>query len=103
MVRLVMTNSYLVIVSAEGLELLTEESTHARRFLIHRCFGRQRGREACYWAHLATENAELIHWLIQCGQQRPALWLLNQSARDAGLLAPASVNFLDETGIFFAH
>jgi len=95
-----MTESYLAIVSAGGLELLTPETEHARQFLQRRCFGVRRGQEACYWAHLATENAELIRWLIQCGQQRPALWLLNQAALSAGGVTPSPDNFLDESAIF---
>lgn len=85
-----MTNSYLVIVSAEGLELIAEETDHAERFLMRRCCGRRRERESCYWACLETMNAELIRWLVACGQHRPALWLLNEAALDAGPITPDS-------------
>ncbi len=83
-----MIDAYLAIVSANGLELLTPETEHARQFLFRRCFGVRRGREACFWAYLPSGNIELIQWLIVCGQSRPALWLLNESAIDSGLVAP---------------
>jgi len=97
-----MTNSYLAIVSDSGLELIAEESAHAERFLLRRCFGRRHSRERCYWACLDTENAELIRWLIACGQNRPALWLLNQALLDAGPVSPGPADRLGALPNFFA-
>lgn len=83
-----MTNSYLAIVSREGLLLLTEETAHARRFLSRRCFQLRTGREACYWTCLAKEKAEAIRWLISHQEWRAALWLLRESSLSAGQLLP---------------
>ncbi len=97
-----MTDAYLAIVSANGLELLTPETEHARQFLLRRCFGVRRGREVCYWACLPRENIELVQWLIICGQLRPALWLLNEAALDAGPITPTADHDLAGPEIFFA-
>lgn len=97
-----MTNSYLVIASAAGLELIVEETAHAERFLMRRCGGRRRGHESCYWAYLETKNAELIRWLVACGQRRPALWLLNQAALEAGPVALMPADQNDLASNFFA-
>ena len=83
-----MTNSYLTVVSREGLLLLTEESAHARRFLTRRCFELRPGREACYWTYLPCEKAEAIRWLISHEECRTALWLLSESSLAAGPLLP---------------
>jgi len=83
-----MTNAYLVVLSAEGVEIITEENTHARHFLLRRCFSVSCGREVCYWALLPTEKAEAIRWLILHGERLAAQWLLNESAIDSGLVAP---------------
>lgn len=96
-----MTDAYLVIVSAEGLELITRETTHARRFLARRCFDRRGNHEACYWACLPDREAKLIHWLIGCGQSRSALWVLNTAALDAGPIGPDSLGDGVSPPIFF--
>ena len=85
-----MTNSYLAVVSADGLQLLAPETKHARRFLLRRCLDVRRGHEACYWVCLQTEKVELIQWLMLCDQRRPALWLLNQLAIESGPVAPTA-------------
>lgn len=97
-----MTEAYLVIVSPAGLELIAEETAHAERFLLRRCRRRRRSHERCYWACLDTDNAQLIRWLIACGHHRPALWLLNEAAIDAGLITPEPAGFSDTPPSFFA-
>lgn len=83
-----MTDAYLVVLSAEGVEKIAEENAHARHFLLRRCFSVSCGREVCYWALLPTEKAEGIRWLILHGERLAAQWLLNESAIDSGLIAP---------------
>jgi len=83
-----MTDAYLVVLSTEGVEIITDENTHARHFLLHRCISVSCGREACYWVLLPTEKAEAIRWLILHGERLAAHWLLNESAIDSGLVAP---------------
>ncbi len=95
-----MTEAYLVIVSPTGLELIAQETAHAERFLLRRC--RRRRHERCYWACLDTENAQLIRWLIACGHHRPALWLLNEAALDAGPVSPERIGPSEGTPSFFA-
>ena len=84
-----MTNAYLVVLSREGVEIITEENAHARHFLLRRCFSVSCGREVCFWALLPTEKAEAIRWLILYGERLAAHWLLNESAVDSGMIAPA--------------
>lgn len=95
-----MTNSYLLIVSSDGLVLIANENMSTERFLARRC--RHRRHERCYWACLATENAQLIRWLIACGHHRPALWLLNEAALDAGPVMPSPANLPADAGNFLA-
>ena len=83
-----MTNSYLAIISRDGLLELTEETAHTRKFLSRRCFEFRGGREACYWTYLPREKAEAIRWLISRREQRTALWLLSESSLAAGQLLP---------------
>jgi len=83
-----MTNAYLVVLSAEGVEIIIEENAHASHFLSRRCFSVSCGREVCYWTLLPTEKAEAIRWLILHGERLAAHWLLNESAIDSGLIAP---------------
>ncbi len=83
-----MTDAYLVVLSAEGVEIITDENAHARHFLLRRCFAVNGGRESCYWALLPTQKAEAIRWLILHGERLAAHWLLNESAIDSGLVAP---------------
>ncbi len=84
-----MTDAYLVVLSKEGVEQITLETEHARRFLRRRCFEVNAGHESCYWTLLPTEKAEAIRWLILHGERLAAHWLLNESALDSGMIAPA--------------
>jgi hypothetical protein len=84
-----MTDAYLVVLSAEGVVVITEENAHARHFLLRRYFTVSCGREVCYWTLLPTEKAEAIRWLILHGERLAAHWLLNESALDSGLIVPA--------------
>lgn len=96
-----MTDAYLLLVSAAGVERLAEETPSARGFLTRRCERSPRPL-ACYWAYLSPENAQLIRWLIACGQTRPALWLLNEAALDAGPVTPERIGSSEVTPSYFA-
>lgn len=98
-----MTNSYLAVVSAYGLELIVPETAHARHFLMRRCFGVRQGSEACFWVCLPPENIKLIRWLTICDQRRPALWLLNQAALESGPISPTWDHDSVGPEFFFAH
>lgn len=96
-----MTDAYLLLISAAGVERIARETLPTRRFFTRRC-ERSRRPLFCYWACLATENAQLVQWLISCGQNRPALWLLNEAALDAGLVTPEGPDVAESTPSFFA-
>ncbi len=83
-----MTDAYLIILSVAGVEQITLETEHARRFLRRRCYEVNAGHESCYWTLLPTEKAEAIRWLILHGERLAAQWLLNESVIDSGLVAP---------------
>lgn len=83
-----MTDAYLIVLSAEGLEIISEENAHTRHFLLRRCFAVNSSRESCYWALLPTKKAEAIRWLILHGERLAVHWLLNESVIDSGLIAP---------------
>jgi len=98
-----MTDAYLIILSVAGVEQITLETEHARRFLRRRCYEVNAGHESCYWTLLPTEKAEAIRWLILHGERLAAHWLLNESALDSGLIVPTC----DEESLreyhFFSH
>ncbi len=83
-----MTDAYLIVLSSEGVEIISEENAHAKHFLLRRCFAVNDGRESCYWALLPTKKAETIRWLILHGERLAAHWLLNESVIDSGLITP---------------
>ena len=62
-----MTDAYLVVLSKEGVEKISLETEHARRFLRRRCYEVNAGCESCYWTLLPTEKAKAIRWLILQG------------------------------------
>lgn len=82
-----MTDSYLVLISAAGVELLGAETPHTRRFLTRRC-ETARGRLACYWALLSECDAVAIGRLAKAGLYRDSFAWLTETALDAGLIAP---------------
>ncbi|QDV78309.1 hypothetical protein [Botrimarina mediterranea] len=95
-----MNDSYLIVVSVDGVELVAAEHRHTARFLLRRCFSVRPGDEACYWALLPLEKAEAIHWLVSNGERRSALWLLRESAIDSGPMLPAYDESLVESPTF---
>ena len=95
-----MNDSYLIVVSVEGVELIAPEHHHTVRFLLRRCFLVHPGDEACYWALLPSEKAEAIRWLVSHHERRSAQWLLTESALDSGPILPSFDELLIESPTF---
>lgn len=90
-----MTNSFLVLVSSAGVELLAAETPTQLRFFSRRC-QRSGGRLACYWALLPAGRADSISRLVQLGFRREAQRHLVEATLDAGPVAPFEDFPLDE-------
>jgi hypothetical protein len=84
-----MLQAYVGIVSPRGIELFCPEDPATIRFLWRRV-QRAHGRSACFWSVLSGEAVELVQAALNLSQQREALDLLQQSARDYGFLVPHS-------------
>jgi hypothetical protein len=82
-----MLQAFVGIVSQRGIEVFCPEDPATIRFLWRRA-QRERGRAACFWSVLSSEAVELIEATLNQGQLREALDLLQQLARDYGILIP---------------
>ena len=93
-----MTDVYLILVSRSGVELLTLETPHTRRFLARRC-QRSTGSLACYWTVLPTQEAHQIRLLSSAGNPRAAQRLLDETSLHAGLLSPIDEEWTHDAAI----
>lgn len=83
-----MTNAYLVLLSAAGVETIAEETPHTRRFFERRSL-LSGDRFACYWALLPTDDADEIIRLTRRGERAAAQRRLAETLLDAGPISPS--------------
>lgn len=83
-----MAQSYLGVLTTRGLERLEEESEHAARFLIRRCYREAPRWTALCWATFEPQAAETIRQLTRCGLYRAALWRFERCAIEWGCVPP---------------
>lgn len=93
MIETIMLDAYLGIASPVGLDALVEDHPHTRRFLsrkIRRCHD----RPICgLWIVLSREVAEDATRLLAMGERLEALRLVENNARDIGVLIPESTRW----------
>lgn len=83
-----MLNGYVGIVSRRGLcQLQVEREDTLRRARQAQLLGTKAIRVG-FWAVLADDNARYIASLLDQGERKEALRVLNQAAREAGHLLP---------------
>ena len=83
-----MTNSYLGIVTARGLETLVVETEHAAPFLLRRVARRPFGEALALWAVLDDRVARDLTQHISGGRFEVALRELDARALHLGTLLP---------------
>ena len=83
-----MTNSYLGIVTARGLETLVVETEHAAPFLLRRVSRRPFGEAIALWAVLDDRTARDLTQQITSGRFEVALRELDARALHLGTLLP---------------
>ena len=80
--------AYVGIVSRQGLELFCPEHPQTVRFLCRRA-KREPERLACFWSVLPDEAVGHIRAALRDGHSADALRLVQQQARECGLLSTA--------------
>lgn len=83
-----MTNSYLGIITARGLETLVVETEHAALFLLRRVARRPLGEAVVFWAVLDDRAARDLARQIGSRQFEESLRQLNARALHLGTLLP---------------
>lgn len=91
-----MNASYVGVVTRHGLELFLPETEPASRFMQHRLRRCRQGFACGVWFVLDGGLAELVGELIASDEGEAAWIIVEQQARDGGILLPEhspSVNF----------
>lgn len=83
-----MTTAFLGIVTRRGLELFCREEEHTARFLQRRLRQSYPLRAGCVWFVADSRVDSLLHELIARGQFEAAWTVVEQYARDRGVLLP---------------
>jgi hypothetical protein len=83
-----MNQSYVGVITAEGLQAIYRESDHLVRFLERRLYRSRPVAGLCYWAVLADRDLEHIELQIQQGESRAALRALEEAAEFGGVILP---------------
>ena len=82
-----MLNGYVGIVSRRGLCQLRVERNDTLRLVCQASMNASKTPRVGFWAILADENARNITRLLDQGESKEALRLLNQTVKDGGHLA----------------
>ena len=83
-----MTDSYLGVITARGLERLVIETEHAARFLFRQAARWPQGEAMVCWAVLDEKTARDITRQIKCRNPEEAFRQFNTRAYHLGTLVP---------------
>ncbi len=84
-----MTQSYVGVITTEGLQAIYRESDHLVRFLERRLYRTRPVAGLCYWAVLADQDLEYIELQLQQGESHAALRSLEEAAEFGGVILPS--------------
>lgn len=97
--QILVTNSYLGIITKRGLERLVLETEHAALFLLRRVARLPFGSAIAFWAVLDDNTARLVTTLVAARHFQAALHQLDTRALHLGsLLPPLSEEGFQHTG-----
>jgi len=83
-----MIQSYVGVITAEGLQAIYRESDHLVRFLERQIYRRRPVAGLCYWAVLGDQDLEYIELQLQHGECQAALRALEETAEFGGAILP---------------
>lgn len=83
-----MLNGYVGIVSRKGVCQMQVERQDTLRFVHQAGATGNKQPRIGFWAVLSTESARCISSLIEQGEEKEALHVLNQVVREGGHLLP---------------
>ena len=82
-----MLRAFVGVISQRGIEVFCAEDAATVRFLWRRVL-RERGRSACFWSVIPSDAVELIEVTLNLGMSQVALHIMQNLAREYGLLTP---------------
>ena len=82
--------SYVGIVTADGLQAIYRENEHVLRFLDRQIYRKKPFPGLCYWAVIAKPVVEQIEIQIRLGDSLSALQVLQEHADFLGPILPES-------------
>ena len=84
-----MTQCYVGIITRRGLVGLFLENDHVVHFLVRRLYRRRPYSGIGFWSVLPEEAAEVIQALLELGEHREALRMLQSSSLHFGSILPS--------------
>ncbi len=87
-IHILVTNSYLSIITARGLETLVLETEHAALFLLRRVARQPLGSAVAFWTVLDDKTARSVTAHVAARQFQEAFRQLNKRALHLGSLLP---------------
>ena len=84
-----MLQSYVGIITSQGLESLVQETERTTRLVTRFAYGNRLGRTICCWAAVQHSVAMDVRRLVDDGDRARALEILNGSARFLGPILPS--------------
>lgn len=83
-----MNQSYVGVITADGLQAIYRESDHLVRFLERRLYRTRPVAGLCFWAVLGDQDHEYIELQLQHGESHAALRALEETAEFGGVILP---------------